>query len=221
MHFRDEDPIGRRIELKLESTANLQPTNIPPTINATIVGIVPNVRQRNFQEVQADPVAYVPFRADPRAFMWLLTRIEGSDPSLMTGQLREEVRDRPLTHSVERDHLVGTQRVEVRHVTHEPLLDQAIDERVAEFLDVHCSPRREVENRFATLRGALGRDAPACHFARFPDGLAPAGRACRRKDERREIAQPMLDQQGEEEIPVVGDVEGAEVGDRIGHRRAG
>ena len=53
---------------------------------------MPNVRQRNFQEVQADPVAYVPFRADPRAFMWLLTRIEGSDPSLMTGQLREEVR---------------------------------------------------------------------------------------------------------------------------------
>jgi predicted permease len=92
MHFANEDPIGQRIQLIPESTANLQPEKIPPTITGTIVGIVPDVRQRNFQEAQTDPVAYVPFRADPRAFMWLLARIESGDPSIMTGQLREEVR---------------------------------------------------------------------------------------------------------------------------------
>ena len=92
MHFANQDPIGQRIELSLESTANLQPGNIPPTVNATIIGIVPNVRQRNFQDAEPDPVAYVPFRTDPRGFMWLLARTDGGDPAVVTGQLREEVR---------------------------------------------------------------------------------------------------------------------------------
>ena len=92
MHFGTQDPIGQRIELSLESTANLPPGNIPPTVNATIVGIVPNVRQRNFQEAETDPVAYVPFRTDPRGFMWLVARTDGGDPAVVTGQLREEVR---------------------------------------------------------------------------------------------------------------------------------
>lgn len=92
MHFGNQDPIGQRIELSLESTADLQPGNIPPTVYATIVGIVPNVRQRNFEEAETDPVAYVPFRTDPRGFMWLVARTDSGDPALVAGPLREEVR---------------------------------------------------------------------------------------------------------------------------------
>ena len=91
MHFANEDPIGRRIELSIDPTGPPPPPNVPTSLSGTIVGIVPNVRQRNFQEAETDPVAYLPFRADPRGFMWMIARIDG-DPAVVTGHLREEVR---------------------------------------------------------------------------------------------------------------------------------
>ena len=92
LHFPDEDPVGRRITLSIDLQGGAAPGNgIPLSLTATIVGIAPNVRQRDFQLPDPDPVAYLPFRTRPRAFMTLLVRSQG-DPSVMAPILREEVR---------------------------------------------------------------------------------------------------------------------------------
>jgi predicted permease len=92
LHFPNEDPIGRRITLTIDLQGGAPPAGgIPTSLTATIVGLVPNVRQRDFQLPDPDPIAYLPFRTDPRAFMTLLVRSSG-DPNAMTPLLREEVR---------------------------------------------------------------------------------------------------------------------------------
>ena len=92
MYFRQEDPVGHRIVLSMDLAGGAPPTNgIPTSLTATIVGIAPNVRQRNANELDSDPIAYLPFRTDPRGFMTLLARSQG-DPSALTPVMREEVR---------------------------------------------------------------------------------------------------------------------------------
>jgi putative ABC transport system permease protein len=92
LHFPNEDPIGRRITLSIDLQGGAAPQGgIPLSLTATIVGIVPNLRQRDIQLPDPDPIAYLPFRTDPRGFMNLLVRSAG-DPNLMTPILREEVR---------------------------------------------------------------------------------------------------------------------------------
>ena len=92
LHFPNEDPIGRRITLKIDLQGGAPPAGgVPTSLTATIIGIVPNVRQRDFQLPDPDPIAYLPFRTDPRGFMSLIVRSQG-DPTLMTPILREEVR---------------------------------------------------------------------------------------------------------------------------------
>jgi predicted permease len=92
LHFPGTDPIGRRITLSIDLQGGAPPLGgIPLSLTATIVGIVPNLRQRDFQLPDPDPIAYLPFRMDPRGFMNLVVRSAG-DPTLMTPVLREEVR---------------------------------------------------------------------------------------------------------------------------------
>jgi putative ABC transport system permease protein len=92
LHFPNEDPIGRRITLSIDLQGGAPPTGgIPTSLTATIIGIVPNVRQRDMNLPDPDPIAYLPFRTDPRGFMALLVRSQG-DPKAMTPILREEVR---------------------------------------------------------------------------------------------------------------------------------
>jgi predicted permease len=100
MHFPQEDPIGRRITLTPDPAGDAPPVaGAPTTMAATIVGIAPNVRQRNFQEREPDPIVYLPFRSDPGGFMYLLARSDG-DPAGLAPLLRQEVgaidRDLPL-----------------------------------------------------------------------------------------------------------------------------
>jgi predicted permease len=98
LHFPNEDPIGRRITLSIDLQGGAAPQGgIPMSLTATIVGIVPNLRQRDFQLPDPDPIAYLPFRTDPRGFMNMIVRSAG-DPNLMTPILREDVRaiDRDL-----------------------------------------------------------------------------------------------------------------------------
>ncbi len=114
MHFPTEDPIGRRITLKIDLQGGAAPTGgVPLALTATIVGVSRNVRQRNFQEAQTDPIAYLPFRTDPRGFMALLARSEG-DPNAMTPLLREEIRavdaDLPLFNIRTLDQNLAQQR---------------------------------------------------------------------------------------------------------------
>lgn len=92
LHFPNDDPIGRRITLTIDLQGGAPPAGgVPTALTATIVGIVPNVRQRDFQLPDPDPVAYLPFRTDPRGFMRLMVR-SASDPNAMIPIVREEVR---------------------------------------------------------------------------------------------------------------------------------
>jgi len=92
MHFPDEDPIGRRITLTMDLNGTAPPGGgIPVSLTATIIGITGNVRQRDFSTADPDPIAYLPYRMDPRGFMVLLARTEG-DPGATTSLVREEIR---------------------------------------------------------------------------------------------------------------------------------
>src|SRR5207247_2905066 len=87
MHFRDEDPLGQRITL-VAGFPSAQPS---PPATATIVGIVPTIRQRSFQDPDPDPVVYLPYRADPQRFSLLIVRTAG-DPANVTAVVREQMR---------------------------------------------------------------------------------------------------------------------------------
>ena len=92
LHFPKEDPLGRRVKLSIDLQGGAAPQGgIPLSLTATIVGVVPNLRQRDFQLPDPDPIAYLPFRMDPRGFMNLIVRSAG-DPNLMTPSIREELR---------------------------------------------------------------------------------------------------------------------------------
>jgi putative ABC transport system permease protein len=91
MHFPKEDPIGRRIVLSIDLAGGAAPGGgIPTSLTTTIVGIVPNVRQANFEDAETDPIAYLPYRIDPRGFMTLMARSEG-DPAAVISLIREEL----------------------------------------------------------------------------------------------------------------------------------
>ena len=87
MHFAGEDSLGRQITL-FDAAPSTQQS--PPKI-ATIVGIVPNIRQRNFQEPDPDPVVYLPYQADPQRGIVLVVRAPG-EPGRITALVREEMR---------------------------------------------------------------------------------------------------------------------------------
>ena len=110
MYFPNEDPIGRRIRLSIEAQPGATPP--APTI-VTIVGVSPTVRQRNQQEILADPVVYVPLRTQPLAFATLIIRTAG-DPGALTPVIREEVRaidpDLPLFGILTLDASLAQQR---------------------------------------------------------------------------------------------------------------
>jgi putative ABC transport system permease protein len=88
MHFSGDDPVGRRIHLV--DTAPPGPNQSLP-LDASIVGIVPNVRQRDFDKPDPDPIVYVPYRADPQRFSVLIVRT-AADPGTVTPLVREEMR---------------------------------------------------------------------------------------------------------------------------------
>jgi putative ABC transport system permease protein len=109
MHFPGEDPIGRHIRL-VDAAPGPQPS---PPVTATIVGVAPTVRQRNFQEPDPDPVVYLPYRSDAQRFLFLLVRT-ASDPATATSLVREEMRaiepDLPLFRIQTMDQLLAQQR---------------------------------------------------------------------------------------------------------------
>jgi len=111
MHFKDEDPLGRRIRVTDESSHDVVPTY------ATIVGVVPNLRQRDVRQAEPDPVVYVPVRAEPTWFMALIVRTEG-DPGKATAVVRDVVggidADMPLFNVQTIDTFLAQQRWPVR-----------------------------------------------------------------------------------------------------------
>ncbi len=89
MYFATEDPIGRRIHLIDNSPP--RPYDSSPPVDPIVIGVVATVRQRNFQEADADPVAYIPYRADPQRYTQLIVR-SASDAGTLTPVIREEMR---------------------------------------------------------------------------------------------------------------------------------
>jgi putative ABC transport system permease protein len=115
MHFAGEDPIGQRIRLVDAAPARVY--DATPPLSATIVGVVPTVRQRNFQEPDPDPVAYVPYRTDPQRFVFLVVRGQG-DPAALTSLVREQMRtiepDLPLFGILTLDQMLAQMRFSFR-----------------------------------------------------------------------------------------------------------
>ncbi len=111
MHFKGEDPVGRRIRVIDESSRDVAPAY------ATIVGVVPNLRQREVQQPEPDPVVYVPVRAEPTWFMALIVRTE-SDPGKATALVRDVVggvdADLPLFNIQTMDDFLAQQRWPIR-----------------------------------------------------------------------------------------------------------
>jgi len=112
MHFGAEDPLGRQIRL-LDASPQLP----SPPVTATIVGVIPSVRQRNFQEPDPDPVVYLPYRADAQRFLTLVVRTQ-SEPGTVTALVREEMRaiepDLPLFSIQTMDQLLAQTRWPLR-----------------------------------------------------------------------------------------------------------
>ena len=110
MHFAGEDPIGRRITLTDPNSQNVQTS---PPVTVTIVGLAPNVRQRNQSDADPDPVVYLPYRSDPQRALVLMVRT-GGDPAGVTPLVREEMRamepDLPLFQIYTMDQLMAQQR---------------------------------------------------------------------------------------------------------------
>jgi predicted permease len=100
--FPYEDPIGRRIGLETDGAA-------PSWF--TIVGIVPDVRQRNL--AGPDPTVYLPFRYDPQPFAVLLVRGAPGTEAVVP-IVREEVRaldpELPVYAIMEMDQLLSQSR---------------------------------------------------------------------------------------------------------------
>jgi putative ABC transport system permease protein len=82
MYFPNEDPIGRRIQLRADDAGGTAPWT-------TIVGVSPTVRQRT--TAQPDPVVYLPLRAGaPPTVAFIVRTVD--DPTAVASVLREEVR---------------------------------------------------------------------------------------------------------------------------------
>jgi putative ABC transport system permease protein len=112
MHLNGEDPLGRRIRVFDQLSRAAKPAF------ATIVGVVPNVRQAGgVRQSEPDPVVYVPIRSEPTWFMALIVRTEG-EPGKATALIRDVVRqvdpDLPLYDIQTLDDFLAQQRWTVR-----------------------------------------------------------------------------------------------------------
>ncbi|MEO8259793.1 MAG: ABC transporter permease [Acidobacteriota bacterium] len=92
MYFAADDPVGRRIRLTDDGPNPMG----PPLPALTIIGVVPNVRQRGVQNTQdpdPDPVVYIPHGANTQqnAGITVLVRTR-TDPASITSVVREEIR---------------------------------------------------------------------------------------------------------------------------------
>jgi putative ABC transport system permease protein len=91
MYFANDDPLGKQIVLSLDASMGDPPPGIPMSQTVTVVGVVPNIRQRVGARMDPEPIAYLPFTMQPRAVMTLVARSQG-DPQLLTPAVREEMR---------------------------------------------------------------------------------------------------------------------------------
>jgi putative ABC transport system permease protein len=99
MYFPSEDPLGKRIRLINDGAA----PEAPQFYEGTIIGVAPTIRQRSMQEVDPDPIVYIPHKQDLLMGFYplLIVRTRGT-PAPVAALLRQEVAaldpDIPLTN---------------------------------------------------------------------------------------------------------------------------
>jgi putative ABC transport system permease protein len=110
MHFRGEDPVGKRI--RLINDGNIP--GAPKFYQATVVGISPTIRQRGFER-DPDPVVYITHAQNALMAMGstLLVRARGN-PVAVTALLRQEISamdpDVPVTNIRTMDDILARNR---------------------------------------------------------------------------------------------------------------
>jgi predicted permease len=111
-HFSGGEAIGRRIKLVPDGAV---PPGTPAPAWMTVVGVAPNVRQRqqNVQDGTLEPVAYVPLRFHAPSFAFLMIRAP-RDAASLTTLARDEMRgidpDLPLFGILTMDQQLAQQR---------------------------------------------------------------------------------------------------------------
>lgn len=78
-HWSDSDPMGQRIRIRGGESPWL-----------AIKGIGPDIRQNGPDEVELDPVVYLPYRYNPVRFVNIVARTQGP-PAAVSGDLRRAV----------------------------------------------------------------------------------------------------------------------------------
>ena len=110
MHFRGEDPVGRRI--RLINDGNIP--GAPKFYAATIVGVSPTIRQRSFER-DPDPVVYITHGQNALMAMTVNLIVRARDNSAaVTSLLRQEVSamdpDVPVTNIRTMDEILARNR---------------------------------------------------------------------------------------------------------------
>ena len=110
MHFRGEDPVGRRI--RLINDGNIP--GAPRFYAATIVGVSPTIRQRSFER-DPDPVVYITHGQNALMAMQVNLIVRARDnPVAVTSLLRQEVSamdpDVPVTNIRTMDEILARNR---------------------------------------------------------------------------------------------------------------
>ncbi|MEX1258576.1 MAG: ABC transporter permease [Gemmatimonadota bacterium] len=85
LHFPEGDPLGRQIRVGYEGA----PVAEAPWL--TVVGVVPSIRQQAVQELEPDPVVYLPLRFNPARTVYFVARSRGELPAV-TSLVRENMR---------------------------------------------------------------------------------------------------------------------------------
>jgi putative ABC transport system permease protein len=80
-HFPEEEPIGRGLDIGNGSDGFYE-----------IVGVVGNVRYSALGDAP-EPTMYVPYKQDVFSQMWIVARGTGSDPTRITGAVRQALKD--------------------------------------------------------------------------------------------------------------------------------
>ena len=112
VHLEGVDPLGRRVRFVAPSN-NAAAADTTEAEWLTIVGVMPNIRQRAFQDLETDPIAYMPLRSNPVRGVTLLVRTS-ADPSSAIPLVRETMSavqpDVPLFNIMTMDQLLLQQR---------------------------------------------------------------------------------------------------------------
>jgi predicted permease len=119
MFFGNEDPLGKRIQLKADFPGGALPPGATPFPPLTIIGVVPTVRQSSFQQTDPDPVVYIPHAANGLLGYdaMLIVRAPG-EPGRLASLIREEMRaldpDMPLYNIRSLDEFLAERRWSAR-----------------------------------------------------------------------------------------------------------